>query len=134
MGPSARRLPVLCGGKWGTWAGVAGIPGAGAMEAWAGVSRALGQAAGQSLGSSPQRWVLRAPSSQEAGSSAWYLVFRVDAVTDAAIIGFCIVYASSKVERGALNQRLEGAPLGFITMYNCIYPFRPPGLWCLVLL
>lgn len=52
----------------------------------------------------------------------------MDVVTDTAIIGFCIVYASPKAELSALNQRLEGTLLAFITIYNCIYPLRSPGL------
>ena len=63
---------------------------------------------------------------QEGGSPEWSLVFCMNVMTDTTIIGFCIVYASPNTS--AFNQWLEGAPLGFITMYDCIYPFRPPGL------
>lgn len=64
----------------------------------------------------------------EAGGLEWYLVFCIDAMTDTAIIGFCIVYASPKAELNVLKQRLEGAPLASITMYNCIYPLKPQTL------
>ena len=55
------------------------------------------------------------------------LAFHTDAVTDTAIIGFCIVSASPRAWLSALNQRLEGALRALITMYDCIYPSSPPG-------
>lgn len=55
----------------------------------------------------------------------------MDTMTDTAIIGFCIVYASPKAYLSALNHGLKRSVLGFITVYNCIYPLRPPSVFVL---
>lgn len=60
-----------------------------------------------------------------------YLVFCMDTMTDIAIIGFCIVYASPKVHLSALNHWLKRSVQGFITVYNCIYLLRLPSVFLL---
>lgn len=55
----------------------------------------------------------------------------MDFLTDIAIIGFCIVYASPKVYLSALNHWLKSSVLGFIIVYNYIYPLRPPSMFVL---
>lgn len=61
----------------------------------------------------------------------FYLVFCMDTMTDIAIIGFCIVYASPKAHLSALNHWLKRSVQGFITVYNCIYPLRLPSVFAL---
>lgn len=88
---------------------------------------------------SPEHWHVSAENiglcahpTQEAGSSEWYLVCCVDAMTDTTIIGFCIVYASPKALSNALNQCLEGC---LRISLQCIIVFTLSGLldrWCLV--
>lgn len=58
-----------------------------------------------------------------------YLVFCMDTMTDIAIIGFCIVYASPKEHLSALKPWLKRSVQGFITVYNSIYPFRLPSVF-----
>lgn len=71
------------------------------VEGWPGVLRVLGTSSCLVPGVLPSEdSVTTCPTQyQGAGSPEWYLVFHMDAVTDIAIIGFCIVYASPKAWR-----------------------------------
>lgn len=55
----------------------------------------------------------------------------MNTMTDIAITGFCIVYASPKAYLSALNYWLIRSVLGFITVHNCIYLLRPPSVFVL---